>query len=164
MEPWETWVRETALSQFVLAHGSLWPFLEIAHYIGLSLLFGTVVVFDARILGLAKAVPPAALHRLVPWGIAGFVLNLATGVTFFSGFPEQYAYNAAFHFKIVFLALAGANACLFYSAAFRQVRTLGAGEDAPALAKVVTAISLSSWVAVLVCGRLLTFFRPPFFH
>jgi hypothetical protein len=24
--------------------------------------------------------------------------------------------------------------------------------------------SSSMWIAVLICGRLLTFFRPPFFH
>ena len=31
-------------------------------------------------------------------------------------------------------------------------------------AKVVTGISLASWVVVLSAGRLLTFFRPPFAH
>jgi hypothetical protein len=30
--------------------------------------------------------------------------------------------------------------------------------------KMIAGISLAMWVAVLVCGRLLTFFRPPFFH
>jgi Na+/citrate or Na+/malate symporter len=30
--------------------------------------------------------------------------------------------------------------------------------------KLIAGTSLSMWIAVLVCGRLLTFFRPPFFH
>jgi hypothetical protein len=29
---------------------------------------------------------------------------------------------------------------------------------------VLTGISLISWLGVLTCGRLLTFYRPPFFH
>jgi hypothetical protein len=39
-----------------------------------------------------------------------------------------------------------------------------AGADAPLRAKIYTGISLASWAAVLICGRLITFFRPPFFH
>jgi hypothetical protein len=30
--------------------------------------------------------------------------------------------------------------------------------------KIITGISLAVWVGVLICGRLITFFRPPFFH
>ena len=165
MEPWEVWVRSTTLSAFVLENGGwLWPLCETLHFIGLSLLIGTVGLYDLRVLGLAKAIPPAALHRLIPWGIGGFMVNLLTGVTFFSAYPEQYAYNSAFHFKVLFLSVAGSNAAIFYSAAYRDVRRLAAGAHAALRARVITGISLLSWVGVLVCGRLLTFYRPPFFH
>jgi hypothetical protein len=164
MQPWEVWVRHTGLSHFVLQHAWLWPTMETLHYFGLSLLLGTVGLFDLRVLGLGKAIPPAALHRLVPLGVAGFLLNLATGAVFFSGFPEQYAYNHAFHFKLAFMAIAAINVAVFYSSAFAEVRRMGPGEDAPARAKVMAGVSLAAWVAVLTCGRLLTFFRPPFFH
>ena len=162
--PWEAWIRATPLSAFVLGHWWLWPAMETLHYFGLSLLLGTVGLFDLRVLGLAKAIPPAALHRLVPLGVGAWLLNLATGIVFISGFPEQYAYNHAFHFKLAFMAVAGINVAVFYSGPFRQVRAMQAGEDAPRAAKVIAAVSLCAWVAVLVCGRLLTFFRPPFFH
>lgn len=165
MEPWEIWVRSTALSAFVLKHGPwLWPLCETLHFLGLSLLIGTVGFFDLRVLGVAKAIPPGALHRLIPWGIAGFAVNLLTGIVFFSGYPEQYAYNSAFHWKLSFMALAALNAALFYTTAFRDVRTLEAGAQASLRARVITGVSLASWVGVLTCGRLLTFYRPPFFH
>jgi hypothetical protein len=164
MAAWEAWVRSTALSAFVIRHGGLWPALETLHYIGLSLLLGTVGLFDLRVLGMARSIAPAALHKLLPWGIGGYALNLLTGFTFFSGYPEQYAYNSAFHFKLAFMTLAGLNVALFYSTAFREVRALPAGATAPLRARVITGISLLSWIAVLVCGRLLTFYRPPFFH
>ena len=165
MEPWEVWIRGTALSTFVLDNRDrLWPALETLHFIGLSLLIGTVGLFDLRVLGLARAVPPMALHRLIPLGIAGYVLNVATGTLFFFGFPDQYAYNSAFHFKLAFMAIAGLNMVAFYTTAFAEVRTMPAGGDAPLRAKVITGISLGSWLGVLVCGRLLTFFRPEFMH
>jgi hypothetical protein len=163
--PWELWIRATALHRFVLDHTWMWPALETLHYIGLSALLGAVGLFDLRVLGMAKAIPPAALHKLIPIGIAGFCLNALTGITFFSAFPEQYFYNPSFWWKGVFMALAAINVGVFYlSTAFAAVKTMPAGADAPPRAKLIAAVSLGAWVSVLVCGRLLTFYRPPVFH
>jgi hypothetical protein len=164
-EPWEMWIRATTLHRFVLDNYWMWPSLETAHYIGLSLLLGTVGLFDLRLLGVAKAIPPAALHKLIPIGIAGYTINILTGITFFSAFPEQYFYNPAFWWKGLFMAIAGMNVAAFYlSSAFAGVNTLPAFADAPPRAKLIAGVSLSAWIAVLVCGRYLTFFRPPVFH
>jgi hypothetical protein len=163
--PWEIWVRATYLHQFVADHAWVWPLCETLHYFGLSLLLGTVGLFDLRVLGMAKAIPPATLHRLVPLGVAGYVMNILTGIVFFSGFPEQYFYNPAFQWKAVFMIIAGLNVAVFYlSSAFREVKTLPAGADANFPAKLIAGTSLSAWVLVLICGRLLTFYRPPLFH
>ena len=119
---WEVWVRSTFLHDFVASYVWAWPMLETLHYIGLSLLLGTVGAFDLRVLGMAKAIPPATLHRLIPIGIAGYCVNILTGITFFSGFPEQYFYNSAFQWKAVFMAVAGMNVAVFYlTAAFREL-------------------------------------------
>jgi hypothetical protein len=165
MEPWEIWVRGTAFHVFIREHSWVWPTCEILHYLGLSLLLGTVGLFDLRVLGMAKAIAPSAIHRLIPLGIAGYVVNVLTGIVFFFGFPEQYFYNNAFRFKAAFMTAAGLNILAFYgTSAFREMKTLGPGADAPLRTKIIAGTSLSMWLAVLVCGRLLTFFRPPFFH
>ncbi len=154
------WGENSWLHDLVLSDGRIWPALESLHYIGLALLFGTIVLYDLRILGVAKAVPPSALHRLVPIGLLGFAINIVTGSMFFSGAPDQYVYNIAFRTKLVFLTIAGLNVALFYSWAYAGVRDLGAGADAPWRAKVATGISLLAWCGVMVAGRLLTFYRP----
>jgi len=38
------------------------------------------------------------------------------------------------------------------------------GDDAPMRAKLIAGTSLSAWIAMPICGRLITFFRPPIFH
>jgi hypothetical protein len=81
---------------------------------------------------------------------------------FISGMPDQYFYNDAFKLKVVFLFLMGANAALFYWREFPRVRELGPHDDAPASTKWVAAASLLFLVAVMLCGRMLTFFRPPY--
>jgi hypothetical protein len=158
------WIQATEMSEYIKVESWwVWPTLESLHFIGMCLLIGAIGLFDLRVLGLAKAIPPAALHRLIPWGVAGYVLNICTGILFFIGNPDQYAFNRAFHFKLAFMALAGINLLLFYGTAYGELKTLPAGADAPARAKVFTAVSLFSWLSVIVCGRLLTFFRPIFF-
>jgi hypothetical protein len=60
--------------------------------------------------------------------------------------------------------LMGANAALFYWREFAGIRVLGPRDDAPRSAKLIAAASLVFLVGVMLCGRMLTFFRPPFFH
>lgn len=164
--PWEQFVRSTALHHFVYAHEPwIWPTCEIIHYLGLSLLLGTVGLFDLRVLGMAKAIPPRAIHRLVPFGVAGYVLNVLTGIMFFSGHPDQYFYNNAGRLKALLMAIAGINILAFYgTSAFAEMKTLAPGADASPRVKLIAGTSLAMWLGVLICGRFLTWFRPPFFH
>src|SRR5262245_49472258 len=137
-----------------------WPICESVHFLGLSLLIGTIAMFDLRLMGLAKRIPIGALHRLVPWGVAGYLLNVITGLCFLSTEPNQYIYNSAFHFKIMFMTMAGLNIAAFYLTMFRRVTPLGPGADAPVPARVIGFVSIFCWTAIIVCGRLLTFYRP----
>jgi len=155
------WILATPLSWFVLNYGWAWPICETLHFIGLVLMAGTVGVFDLRLLGMAKGIPPVALHRLLRWGIAGFVISVLTGVFFISGAPDQYFYNSAFHVKTVCLGLIGLNVILFYSLQFQQVKAMGPHDDAPLLAKGMAGVSFVLLIAVMCAGRMLTFFRPP---
>jgi hypothetical protein len=137
-----------------------WPASETLHFLGLTLLVGTIGLLDLRILGLARRVPIAALHRLVPWGVLGFIVTASTGVLFLVTEPREYIYNPAFHLKMLFLGLAGLNVAVFYITAFRKAEALGPGDDAPRTAKAIAFVSLMLWLGIIVCGRLLTFYRP----
>lgn len=137
-----------------------WPAAESLHFIGLSLLVGTIFVFDLRLLGIGRRIPIGALHRLIPWGIAGYICTLATGMLFVLAEPDQYVYNPAFHFKLLFMVLAGVNASLFYLVSYRRTTATDASADAPRVAKFVAAASIVLWLSVIIAGRLLTFYRP----
>lgn len=156
------WLLETRISHLMLDYRWTWPISESLHFVGLVLMAGTVGVFDLRLLGVAKGIAPASLHRLLRWGVAGFGISLATGLMFISGTPDQYFFNAAFHVKIVCLALVGLNVLLFYSLEFGKVRAMGPYDDAPLAARLMAAVSFVLLVAVMCAGRMLTFFRPPY--
>jgi hypothetical protein len=137
-----------------------WPAAESIHFIGLSMLIGMIFLFDLRLLGMAKRIPIAALHKLVPWGVLGYVDNLLSGSFFLMAEPDQYIYNPAFHFKMLFMGLAGLNMMAFYLTTSRRTMGPGAGDETPRAAKMIAATSLCLWIAIIVCGRLLTFYRP----
>ncbi len=98
-----------------------WPIAESLHFLGLCLLIGCIGTFDLRLLGLARRVPIATVHRFVPWGIAGFAINISTGSLFLMTEPDQYIYNPSFHLKLLFLTIGGLNAATFYLTSYRQV-------------------------------------------
>jgi hypothetical protein len=137
-----------------------WPMAESIHFLGLSMLVGCIGLFDLRLLGMAKRIPIAALHKLIPWGLLGFAINITSGSLFLLTEPDQYIYNPSFQFKVLFIMLAGANALTFYITTYRRATAPNAPSDAPRTAKLVAVVSLSLWIGVIVCGRLLTFFRP----
>ena len=139
-----------------------WPVLESLHFIGMSVLIGTIGLFDLRLLGFARGVPYAALHRLIPVGIGAYTLNLLTGLVFLSGMPDQYLWNPAFRFKVTFMAVAGMNVLFFYTRVFRRLQQLAPDAPPPLGARVAGAVSLTMWIGVMAAGRLLTFFRPPY--
>jgi hypothetical protein len=156
---------ETALRGFtrVAAFMQLnwsWPVLESIHFIGLTMLLGSIGAWDLRLLGFARQAPIAAFHRLIPVAVIGFAINAASGTFFLMTYPDQYVYNAAFHLKMLCVMLAGANVLFFYLTVFRHVRSLGPGVQGPMLARVSGAVSLALWITVIICGRMITFFRP----
>ena len=151
------WIRSSAASNWVNSTIWIWPLCETIHFIGLSLLIGIVGFFDLRLMGFFKRVPIAAVRELMPFAIAGFVMNLATGLVFLTGLPEQYAHNTSWWLKVGFLVLAGANAVIYEQGLSGRALALKPGEDTPGVVKLIGAVSLVSWLGVLYWGRMLPF-------
>lgn len=156
------WLAGTWLSAFATTLPWVWPAMETLHFLGLGLLVGTIGVLDLRLLGLARRLPLAPFERLVPWGVAGFILNTITGIVFFAGAPYQYIYNVAFQWKVLFMVCAGLNILVFYTRVAQRTWTVPAGAHPPVAARIIGGISLFLWVGVMYWGRMITFYRPPF--
>lgn len=139
-----------------------WPIAESLHFFGLCLLIGTVGVFDLRMLGLGTGLSYTHLHRLIPFGVFGYCLNVITGTMFLSSAPDQYLYNPAFQTKLFLMGIAGSNMLIYYRTMNELVHKTSDEDTVIASAKIAAAISLACWCGVIVCGRLITYFRPPY--
>jgi hypothetical protein len=132
----------------------VWPLSETLHFLGLSLSFGVLLAVNLRILGAMKQIPFADVHRLLPWGMLGFGVNIITGMMFFIGQPGQYATSSPFFWKVVFLMVAGAN--FLYLTVAKHVWVDG-GLESSSVDKAMAASSIAVWLAVLFAGRMLPF-------
>lgn len=148
---------DSPLNQWIQATYWLWPILEIIHFVGLTLLLGGLLIIDLRIAGHFRRLNPLAIHGLLPLVLAGFSLNLVTGVLFFIGDPMRYSINIGFQVKMSLIFLAGVNALLYYWKVAPLVPRLAAGDGSPMLARLVAYASLALWAGVLLSGRLIPY-------
>ena len=141
-------------THLMVASNYWWAFMMAMHFVGLVMVVGTIGLFNLRVLGVAKQLPIAPLNKLVPWGLAGFGINVLTGMLAFIGMPAFYTYNIAFMLKMVAILLACASMALFYTTgAFRDCEAVGPGGDAPLRAKLIAGATFVLWFAVIVLGR-----------
>jgi hypothetical protein len=120
-------------------------------------LFGVTLLVNLRMLGMMKSIPFAALHRLLPLGILGFVINVISGMVFFIASPGMYVTNPGFSAKIVFILLAGI--CVIYFTVFDEAWRIGPDKEAPLRTKIVALCFMSSLLGVMYFGRMLPFLR-----
>ena len=132
-----------------------WPAAEAVHFLGMSLSLGVLLAVNLRILGVIRGMPFAEVHRLLPWGMLGFGINLITGMLFFVALPGQYVQNAPFFWKIVFLMIAGAN--YLYLTVFKKAWEDDDGREARTADKAMAIVSIVAWLGVLYAGRMLPF-------
>lgn len=135
----------------------VWPVLEITHFIGLSLLLGGLIIIDLRLAGHFRTISLQATHQLLPFVLAGFGLNLLTGILFFYGDPMRYAINIGFQIKMVLVVIAGLNALLYYWKIHANISHWETLSAPPPLARVVAYTSLAVWGGVLIIGRLIPY-------
>ena len=150
-----SWLSSATVSAFPTSEPWVWPACEALHFIGLWLLFGVLTVVNLRLLGVMKAVPFAAVHRLLPWAVLGLGVNLITGMLFVLGAPSQYLENVAFFWKMGLLLIAAAD--LLYLTVFDGPWEVREGQDPPILEKALAACSIIAWIGVMYFGRMLPF-------
>jgi uncharacterized membrane protein len=143
------WVDTSWLSREIRA--STWQFaiFEMIHLLGLTMVLGSLMVLDLRLLGVGmRRLRVAKLARdLSAWMRSGLAVILLSGMLLFFGEPMKLYGSPWFHVKMVLLALA----ILFQ---FTVLRGVTNGKKAsPILSKLAAVVSLVLWFGVGLAGR-----------
>ena len=154
--PAPAWPRTAqAGAALVLDNPWVWPILEVFHFVGLCMLFGVVLLVNLRLLGVITGVAVADVNRLLPWAMAGLVINIVTGMLFFLASPPQYTENPAFVWKIGLMLIAGVT--LLYPTMWAQGRPPTATDRPSLVGRVIAVGSICLWVGVIFLGRFLPY-------
>ena len=137
----------------------LFPFIEAAHVIGLTMVFGTIAIVDLRLLGLASARRPFSriASDIMRWTWAAFALTALTGLLMFSTNAAVYYHNAYFRAKMAMLVCAGINIVIFERTAARSMHRWDRDAAAPRAGRTVAVVSLVVWIGIIFLGRWIGF-------
>jgi hypothetical protein len=151
--------QDTAIATSIREGDTLFPWIECVHVLAITFVVGSIAAVDLRLLGIASR--DRRFSRLnaeiVPLTWAAFATALVSGGLLFSAKAVQYAANLSFDLKMLLLVLAGVNMAVFQLLTFRRVSTWDVGPSTPMSAKVAGALSLSIWIGVVICGRIIGF-------
>ena len=153
----------SALGQAMRQWLWLYPAVETVHIIGIALLFGSIVVFDLRLLGVSRSIPVRLLARhVLPWSAAAFLLIVPSGLLMFVAHASDFISSPLFAIKMCLIMAALLNVALFHAITFRTADVWDSQEmrnlPPPPSARLAGALSLLLWASVIACGRLLAYF------
>jgi hypothetical protein len=139
----------------------VFPLIETAHVLAISVIAGTIVTVDLRVGGIIlRAEPLTRVTRaLLPYTWYGFALMVITGLPLFAAEAGKLYGNPAFRVKLLLLGLAGLNALLFHRTAYRRMHEWDRLGAASVPARVIAGVSVLLWSGIIVSGRLIAVFH-----
>ena len=152
------WIQSSALGVFMRQSGP-WTYglVNLGHLLGVSTLFGSILVLDLHLIGLWRRGPLDALSRAtVPVSQAGFAVAATTGVALLSSNASEYVDNPFFLIKFPAIGLGLLNVwVLSRMRAWRArgERELSSGEQRQLA--VMGGLSLACWLTAVSAGRMI---------
>src|SRR5262245_25519976 len=153
-----TWLQGSALGH-VMRESGVWTYgvVNLIHILGISSLFGSVLVLDLRLLGAWRNV---ALHAIaqptVPIATIGFAVAAASGICLLATKATEYVGNPFLYVKFPAIALGALNvAVLSRLPAWKakQNRELSSRERSQLA--VAGGVSLFCWLTAITAGRMI---------
>ncbi|MBO9708889.1 MAG: hypothetical protein J7521_11810 [Caulobacter sp.] len=150
-----SWLGKTPLYDAVAGVTWVVPTVQTLHILAIAVVFASAALIDLRILGLVDASKPieALLTRFLrPVGAAVAILAV-TGLLLIASEPSRAIFRVVFWVKLA-LVLAVSLATWWLGFAARR-RGLAATEGGVATLdlKIIAALSLITWLAIIVAGR-----------
>jgi len=161
--PFLQWLMDTPLAISIAENEVLFPWIEALHVLGVTLVFGSIVLVDLRLLNVGfrdRAINQFCSQYLSITWIA-FLLSLVTGGLLFISNALNYANNSNFLFKICLLICAGINMSIFQRLYGKKLSHWTVSSELPMMAKVGATCSILIWTGVIIFGRLIGFSLVP---
>ncbi len=152
------WLEGSTLGHAMRGAG-VWTYglVNLIHILGVSTLFGSLLLLDLRLLGLWRRVPLASIATAaVPVSRAGFVLAAASGVCLIVTNATEYAGNPFLLFKFPAIAVGLLNVMVLETLPEWRARSARdpVSPESRRLA-IMGGLSLLCWSVAIASGRMI---------
>jgi hypothetical protein len=152
------WLQSSALGHAVRSAG-VWAYgvINLTHILGVSSLFGAILVLDLRLLGFWRSVALSSISRpTVPIAATGFAVAAASGICMLATNGTEYVGNPFIYIKFPAIALGLINiAVLNFSTSWRAHRKRDLSPKELSQLKIFGGLSLACWVTAISAGRMI---------
>lgn len=148
-------IQASLISEWMRGSLKSLPVIEAVHVMAVAVVFGTILIVDLRLLGVAdtRRSFSRTSDELLRWTWAAFALAVVTGALMFTANASTYYVNAMFRWKLAALVGAGINMAVFQLVTYRTVASWDKNVPPPPAARVAGALSVLLWVTVIFLGR-----------
>jgi len=137
----------------------MYNWMEATHVLTLMVSLGMLFLIDLRMLGLAlPGIPASRIADRLHWPmIFGFTIMFITGFLLFYAIPVRSSQSLWFRIKVVLLVAAAINAFLFHRQMKASISSWDTDRRAPKRLRTGAMLSITFWVAIVICGRLIAY-------
>jgi hypothetical protein len=153
------WLEQTNIGTTIRESLWLFPIIETIHIFGIICLVGATSILDLRLMGLTfreESVSKLA-RRFIPWALAGFIIQVTTGLLLFSSEATKMYANLGFKIKMSLIVIAGINALIFHFVAYQSVDKWENDPVGPVSARAAGLISILLWFGIVAAGRWIAY-------
>jgi len=149
------WMENISYIKWVAESDSIWgfPIVLVFHTVGLALVVGTNAIIDLRVLGAGRKLPISALTKLSRSMWIGFFFSAASGAVLFMMDAERKSRQVVFFVKLGLIVLSFLVTILIQRILTKEGAVVES--DVPPWGKILAAMSLMLWAAVIAAGRLM---------
>jgi hypothetical protein len=150
------WLEGSALGQLMRTSG-VWSYgvVNLFHILGLSTLFGSVLVLDLRLLGAWRRIPLASLEApTLVLATCGFAVAVTSGTALITTNATEYLGNPFLPIKFAAIGLGVLNVVVAQLLPVWRQRATAEARESVGL-KLVGGTSLACWLVAVAAGRML---------
>ena len=150
---------DSGIAEAIRENDTLFPFVESVHVIAISLVVGSILVLDLRLLGFASVGRPVSrlANAILPVTWGAFAIAATSGFLLFISNASKYLANGYFDAKLILICVAGLNMIVFHALSARGQPRWDSDARPPLQARLAGGLSMLLWVAVVACGRWIGF-------
>lgn len=153
------WLQNTPYALAIAGSTWAYPFVQTAHFTGLSIWLATSLVVDFRLLGwIGKSYKPSELAKsLFAWNWIGFAIAVVGGASLFSTDAVAFSRNPALQFKLLLFFPLALIVHIFVQR--RTMKSWGAGDVIPRFAQLAGLMEFLLWLSVASAAANIPYFE-----